>query len=64
MYGKNITFSEEHRKNISIALKGKPNLNLLGRKRPVVTCPHCNKQGGAGSMHLWHFDRCKKNESK
>jgi hypothetical protein len=25
----------------------------------IVTCPHCGKQGGAGTMPRWHFDRCR-----
>jgi len=28
-------------------------------KRDKVTCPHCNKQGGAIAMPRWHFDNCK-----
>ena len=24
-----------------------------------ITCPHCNKVGGAPSMTRWHFDKCK-----
>jgi hypothetical protein len=30
-----------------------------GKKRPTVTCPHCDKSGGVGSMHQHHFDKCK-----
>jgi group I intron endonuclease len=26
--------------------------------QPIVTCPHCYKQGGAYTMPRWHFDRC------
>jgi len=25
-----------------------------------ITCPHCNKTGGAAGMKIFHFDRCKK----
>jgi hypothetical protein len=25
-----------------------------------VTCPHCNKTGGATNMKRYHFDKCKK----
>lgn len=28
----------------------------------TVTCPHCNKSGGLGPMHRWHFDNCKTKE--
>jgi group I intron endonuclease len=30
-----------------------------GKTRPQVTCPHCGLVGGVGSMHQWHFDKCK-----
>jgi hypothetical protein len=30
-----------------------------GMKYPIVTCPHCNKQGGSCTMPRWHFDNCK-----
>ncbi len=29
----------------------------FSRKR--ITCPHCNKIGGAGNMKRYHFDNCK-----
>jgi len=54
MYGKPV--SEEHRKNISNALKGKT--------RKKITCPHCNKTGGDNNMKRWHFDNCKKISTK
>lgn len=53
MYGKKRT--EEHRRKMSETMKGKP--------RPKVTCPHCNKTGGTGIMHRWHFDNCKQKSS-
>jgi predicted GIY-YIG superfamily endonuclease len=28
-------------------------------KRQIVTCPHCEKQGGGGNMRRYHFDNCK-----
>lgn len=31
--------------------------NFLGKREPIK-CPHCNKQGGGGSMKRWHFDNC------
>lgn len=49
MYGK--SHSPEHRKKMSDAKKGKP--------KPRITCPHCGKDGDAGSMSRWHFDNCK-----
>lgn len=30
----------------------------------TVTCPYCNKTGGLGIMHRWHFDNCKNKELK
>lgn len=28
--------------------------------KPIVTCPHCNKQGKEGmAMRRWHFDNCR-----
>lgn len=27
--------------------------------KKTVTCPHCNKTGGAGNMKRYHFDFCK-----
>ena len=27
--------------------------------RAIVTCPHCEKQGGGGNMRRYHFDNCK-----
>jgi len=36
--------------NVSIALKGK--------KRPLVKCPHCGKEGGS-NMKRYHFNNCK-----
>lgn len=34
---------------------------MYGKKHKLITCPHCNKIGGSGSMSMWHFDNCKKN---
>jgi hypothetical protein len=30
-----------------------------GKKRKIVSCPHCNKFGGVNAMMRWHFDKCK-----
>jgi hypothetical protein len=47
----------------SITMTGKKrpehSIALMGRSRPTVTCPHCNKQGGINNMSRWHFDNCK-----
>ena len=29
-----------------------------------ATCPHCGKTGGVNGMKQWHFDKCKKLQSK
>jgi hypothetical protein len=38
--------------------KGIPS-SSKGIPKPKITCPHCNKIGGASSMKRWHFDKCK-----
>jgi hypothetical protein len=48
---KDTTRSLEDRKKISDGQRGK--------KRNIVTCPHCNKSGGQNGMTQWHFDKCK-----
>jgi len=32
---------------------------LKGIPKKTITCPHCNKTGGAGNMKRYHFDNCK-----
>jgi hypothetical protein len=32
---------------------------MRGKTHVVLTCPHCNKQGGGGAMKRFHFDMCK-----
>jgi hypothetical protein len=53
--GKKLT--EEHKKKLSLAKLGKQ-----GVKNKIVTCPHCNKQGGSSGMTTYHFDNCKYKE--
>lgn len=43
--------SKEHKDKIGAAHKGK--------KKPMVTCPHCGKTGGINNMKRYHFDNCK-----
>lgn len=45
------THSQEWKNNMSKIMSGK--------KDRVVTCPHCNKQGGVSGMKRYHFDNCK-----
>lgn len=33
--------------------------NFYSFFREKVSCPHCGKEGNAGIMRRWHFDRCK-----
>jgi len=64
--GKNHTL--ESRKKISEGGKGrvvtdeakeKIRKSKLGKKRPRIVCPHCNKEGATGMMQRWHFDNCR-----
>lgn len=59
--------TEEHKQKISKTLTGrklsqevkeKMSMTRKGVKQTILTCPHCNKQGGT-TMHRWHFDKCK-----
>ena len=50
--------SEESKKLMSKNRSGKGTWNK-GIPQPRVTCPHCNKTGGAGRMKNYHFDHCK-----
>ena len=89
---KGVPLTEEHRKKLSLAKKGKkqseefikkrtasfkgrkitwdlkattPEANakrsksMIGRKKEIIECPHCNKTGGFPQMKQWHFDNCK-----
>jgi DNA-binding transcriptional regulator YiaG len=36
-----------------------------GKAKPIVTCPHCGKEGGGQAlMNRWHFDNCKGSSNK
>ena len=41
--------------------KGKTpwNKGKICNPQPIVTCPRCNKTGGASNMKRYHFDNCK-----
>ena len=47
----------------SITMTGKKrpehSIVLMGKSRPTVICPHCDKTGGINNMSRWHFDNCK-----
>lgn len=34
-------------------------LKTAARNRPIVTCPHCQKEGSFNNMKRYHFDNCK-----
>ena len=60
--------SEEQKRKISEALKGRPLTEEQReirrqnhRNSPILTCPHCGKQGkkSTGHMTRFHFDNCK-----
>jgi hypothetical protein len=44
---------------LSEETKLKQSLASRGRKKPTISCPHCNKIGGVSPMNRWHFDNCK-----
>ncbi len=57
--------SEESRMKMSKARKGVPKseahkqkLSEANKKVPLLTCPHCGKQGQR-NMRRWHFDNCR-----
>ena len=65
---KGIAHTEETKLKIRLSKKGKKlaeelykkqGLTRLGKKQPIVVCPHCNKKGGNATMPRWHFDNCK-----
>lgn len=58
--------SEETKARMSAARKGekkseeaKLNMSIAAKLRPVLTCPHCQKQGSPSNMIRWHFDFCR-----
>ena len=72
-YGKRYTTGPSERKSLSKTGKNNPQYGKErtederariaksikeGWNRPVLTCPHCNKQGQQ-NMSRWHFDNCK-----
>ena len=65
---KGVKLSEETKQKIRLAKLGlkqtpehieKCKIAKIGKKQSLVTCPHCNKIGGAWTMPRWHFDNCK-----
>ena len=59
--------SEEHKKALRVPRPGAGlhDNHAKGEKhfaKRIITCPHCKKQGGGGSMKRWHFDNCKSSD--
>jgi hypothetical protein len=58
-----VSRSEESCKKQSVTMTGRKRPDhsaaLMGKSRPTVTCPHCNKTGGINNMSRWHFDNCR-----
>jgi hypothetical protein len=63
-----IKHSDETKHKLSVLWKGttrsiedrqKISAGQLGKKRKIVTCPHCGKTGGNNGMAQWHFEKCK-----
>jgi len=38
--------------------KAKQSIAMKGKTQGILTCPHCEKDGG-NSMKRWHFENCK-----
>lgn len=58
--------SEEAKLLTSAALTGivrsddtRAKMSASAKLRPVLTCPHCSKEGVGSGMSRWHFDNCK-----
>ena len=49
----------KHSEDIKKIISERTSLALKGIPKKTVTCPHCNKTGGAGNMKRYHFNFCK-----
>ena len=49
--------NSDSKKGVPKSDKHKQNMR---KPKRTVKCPYCNKTGGTGAMHRWHFDNCKK----
>ena len=43
----------------SAETKAKMRESHLGKVKPKIICPHCNKEGAAHTLARWHGDNCK-----
>ena len=57
------TYEEIFGEEAAAIIKNKSSQTQKGRpcNNRIVTCPHCFKEGYAGAMKLWHFEKCRKN---
>jgi hypothetical protein len=58
--------SEDTKAKMSASRKGvkksedtKAKMSHAAKLRPILTCPHCQKQGSSSNMIRWHFDFCR-----
>jgi hypothetical protein len=51
-----VPLSEQHKINLSIAMKNRPAYDYKDKQKE---CPHCGLIGGGGNMKRYHFDNCK-----
>jgi len=45
---------------IDQSTRNKISKSLLGKKKELGECPHCNKIGSISHLKRWHFDNCPK----
>jgi len=58
---KDKAFLEAHKQAMKVP-KSESHKDALSKpkgKQPLITCPHCGKEGGSNTMQRWHFDNCK-----
>jgi ribosomal protein L32 len=60
---KGRSFSDETKLLWSMQRKGKHKSEeakaAMRKPKPLKTCPHCGKTGGANTITRYHFDNCK-----
>jgi hypothetical protein len=50
--------------NVKEAHTGKPKGNSNSLNKILVSCPHCGTTTNRGNAKQWHFDNCKKRQTK
>lgn len=51
-------YSKERCENMSKAQKGKTHRDK-GKKKKIISCPFCFREGSISMMKRWHFNNCK-----